>query len=89
MANVRLRRFAVLVAHCFLLPLLAEGLVTRSHAVLSVTNWPLSYGKLVPPLEGGIGLGFAHRVVSVVAVLVEAARVSLAPKSFARGLVAA
>jgi len=49
---------------------IAGGLVTSNDAAQSVPDWPLSYGKLVPPLEGGIRFEFAHRVLAAaVAVL--------------------
>jgi len=42
----------------------AGGLVTGNDAALSVRDWPLSWGRLVPPLEGGIRYEFAHRVLA-------------------------
>lgn len=42
----------------------AGGLVTGNDAALSVPDWPLSWGRLVPPLEGGIRYEFAHRVLA-------------------------
>ncbi len=49
----------------------AGGLVTSNDAALAVPDWPLSWGRLVPPLEGGIRYEFAHRVLAAaVAVLV-------------------
>jgi cytochrome c oxidase assembly protein subunit 15 len=48
----------------------AGGLVTSNDAALAVPDWPLSWGRLVPPLEGGVRYEFAHRVLAlVVAVL--------------------
>jgi cytochrome c oxidase assembly protein subunit 15 len=48
----------------------AGGLVTSNDAALAVPDWPLNWGRLVPPLEGGIRFEFAHRVLAlVVAVL--------------------
>jgi cytochrome c oxidase assembly protein subunit 15 len=65
-----LRRFAIIVAVAALLLVIAGGLVTSNDAAQSVPDWPLSYGKLVPPLEGGIRFEFAHRVLAaIVAVL--------------------
>jgi len=49
---------------------IAGGLVTSNDAAQSVPDWPLSYGRLVPPLEGGIRFEFAHRMLAAtVAVL--------------------
>ena len=45
---------------------IAGSLVTSNDAAQSVPDWPLSYGKLVPPLEGGIRFEFAHRVLAAV-----------------------
>lgn len=65
-----MRWFAVIVAVSTLLLVTAGGLVTSNDAAQSVPDWPLSYGKLVPPLEGGIRFEFAHRVLAAaVAVL--------------------
>jgi len=70
MDNVWLRRFAVLVVICTFFLVIAGSLVTSNDAALSVPDWPLSYGKLVPPLESGIRFEFAHRALAaLVAVL--------------------
>lgn len=70
MGNVSLRRFAVLVAACTFLLVIAGGLVTSNDAALSIPDWPLAWGKLVPPLEGGIRFEFAHRLLAAaVAIL--------------------
>jgi heme a synthase len=48
----------------------AGALVTSNDAALAVPDWPLNWGRLVPPLEGGIRFEFAHRVLAlIVAVL--------------------
>src|SRR5260370_6061272 len=59
-----LRRYAVFVACCAFGLVIAGGLVTSNDAAQSVPDWPLSYGKLVPPLEGGIRFEFAHRLLA-------------------------
>src|ERR1035437_4429568 len=65
-----MHRFSIFVAVCTLLLVIAGGLVTSNDAALSVPDWPLSYGKLVPPLEGGIRFEFAHRTLAAtVAIL--------------------
>jgi cytochrome c oxidase assembly protein subunit 15 len=61
MGNAWLHRYSVLVAICALLLVVAGALVTSQEAALSVPDWPLSYGRLVPPLEGNIVYEFAHR----------------------------
>jgi cytochrome c oxidase assembly protein subunit 15 len=42
----------------------AGGLVTSNDAGLSVPDWPLSYGKLMPKMEGGIFFEHGHRMVA-------------------------
>jgi cytochrome c oxidase assembly protein subunit 15 len=61
-----LRRYAVVVACCTFGLVIAGGLVTSNDAALSVPDWPLSWGHLVPTLEGGIRYEFAHRVTAMV-----------------------
>ncbi|MGA3015839.1 MAG: COX15/CtaA family protein [Bryobacteraceae bacterium] len=71
MATLALRRFAVLTALCTLLLIVAGALVTSNDASLAISDWPLNWGKLVPPMEGGIRYAFAHRAAAaVVAALV-------------------
>jgi len=69
MDNAWLHRFTVTVAVCTFLLVIAGSLVTSNDAALSVPDWPLSYGKLVPPLEGGIRYEFAHRALAAVVAL--------------------
>jgi heme a synthase len=64
MHNVWLHRYTVLVAICTLFLVVAGGLVTSNDAGLSVPDWPLSYGKLMPPMEGGIFFEHGHRMVA-------------------------
>jgi len=62
--NIWLHRFAVLtaVATCFLI--FVGGLVTSTGSGLAVPDWPLSYGKLMPPMVGGIFYEHGHRMVA-------------------------
>ena len=60
-----LRRYAVFVAVCTFGLVIAGGLVTSNDAALSIPDWPLSWGHLVPTLEGGIRYEFAHRVTAM------------------------
>jgi len=71
--NLWLRRFSAVVAVCTLLLVIAGGLVTSNDAALSIPDWPLAYGKLVPPLEGGIRFEFAHRVLAAVVAMLTVA----------------
>jgi heme a synthase len=59
-----LHRWSILLAFCTLLLVIAGGLVTSRDAGLSVPDWPLSYGKLMPPMEGGILYEHGHRMVA-------------------------
>jgi cytochrome c oxidase assembly protein subunit 15 len=51
----------------------AGGLVTSNDAALSVPDWPLAWGRLVPPLEGGIRYEFGHRVLALAVAVLTAA----------------
>jgi len=63
-------RFAVLTSCVTVVLLMAGALVTSNDAADSVPDWPLAYGKLIPPLVGGIRFEYAHRVVAgTVAIL--------------------
>ena len=64
-----LRRYAVFVACCTFALVIAGGLVTSNDAALSVPDWPLSWGHLVPTLEGGIRYEFAHRAAAMLVAL--------------------
>jgi cytochrome c oxidase assembly protein subunit 15 len=63
-ANRGLHRFTVFTACCTLLLLVAGALVTSNDAGLSVPDWPLAYGALVPPLSGNIVYEYGHRVIA-------------------------
>jgi heme a synthase len=70
MGNRGLRRFSVAVAVCAFLLVVAGGLVTSNDAALSIPDWPLAWGKFIPPLVGGIRFEFSHRVLALaVAIL--------------------
>ena len=43
---------------------MAGALVTSNNAADSVPDWPLAYGKLIPPMIGGIRFEYAHRVMA-------------------------
>lgn len=63
-------RLAVLTASTSALLLVAGALVTSNDAADSVPDWPLAYGRIIPPLIGGVRYEFAHRVIAgLVAVL--------------------
>lgn len=60
--SVRVGTRAVAVA-VFLL-LVAGALVTSTGSGLAVPDWPLSYGKLMPPMVGGILYEHGHRMIA-------------------------
>ncbi len=43
---------------------IAGGLVTSTKSGLAVPDWPLSYGKLMPPMVGGIRFEHTHRMIA-------------------------
>ena len=57
-------RFAIATSCCTVLLLMAGALVTSNNAAESVPDWPLAYGKLIPPMIGGIRFEYAHRVMA-------------------------
>jgi cytochrome c oxidase assembly protein subunit 15 len=52
------------VAFAVFLLLLAGALVTSTESGLAVPDWPLSYGKVMPPMVGGILFEHGHRLVA-------------------------
>src|SRR5215470_6014731 len=65
--NPAIHRFAIFLAICTFLLLIAGALVTSNEAALSVPDWPLSYGTLTPPMVGGVRYEHSHRVVAAIA----------------------
>ena len=64
MTNIWLHRFSVLLAICTLLLVAAGASVTSKEAGLSVPDWPLSYGKVMPPMQGGVLFEHGHRMIA-------------------------
>jgi cytochrome c oxidase assembly protein subunit 15 len=62
--NTHLHRFSVILAACTLFLIVAGGLVVTKQAGLSVPDWPLSYGKVMPPMEGGVFYEHGHRMIA-------------------------
>jgi heme a synthase len=63
--NPGVHRYAVFLAACTFLLLIAGALVTSNEAALSVPDWPLSYGTLTPPMVGGVRYEHTHRVIAL------------------------
>ncbi len=59
-----LHRYAVMVAAGTFVLIFVGGLVTSTGSGLSVPDWPLSYGRLFPPMVGGILYEHGHRMVA-------------------------
>ncbi|MFI5182306.1 MAG: heme o synthase, partial [Thermoanaerobaculia bacterium] len=53
----------IVVTAVFLL-LIAGALVTSTESGLAVPDWPLAYGKLMPPMVGGILYEHGHRMIA-------------------------
>jgi heme a synthase len=64
MENPWLHRFCVLLAVCTLFLVVAGASVTSNEAGLSVPDWPLSYGKVMPDMTGGVFFEHGHRLIA-------------------------
>ena len=64
MHNVWLHRYAIVLSVATLFLVAAGASVTSNDAGLSVPDWPLSYGKVMPPMTGGIFYEHGHRMVA-------------------------
>lgn len=62
--NRPLHLFAVFTALCTFFLIFAGGLVTSTGSGLAVPDWPLSYGKVMPPMVGGILYEHGHRMIA-------------------------
>jgi cytochrome c oxidase assembly protein subunit 15 len=62
--NKAVHQYAVFMASCTFVLLIAGALVTSNDAGLSIPDWPLAYGSLTPPMVGGIRYEFTHRVIA-------------------------
>ncbi|MGH7565333.1 MAG: COX15/CtaA family protein, partial [Gemmatimonadota bacterium] len=56
--------YTKLVAGCTFLLLLAGGMVTSTGSGLAVPDWPLSFGRVMPAMEGGVLYEHGHRMVA-------------------------
>lgn len=59
-------RFAVFLALCTFLLIVAGAAVTSNDAGLSVPDWPTSFGSLyrIPPMVGGVKFEHGHRMIA-------------------------
>lgn len=60
----RLHSFALFVACCTFILIIAGALVTSTGSGLAVPDWPLSYGQYFPPMKGGILFEHGHRMIA-------------------------
>lgn len=63
-AGAGVHRFAIFTAFCTFLLIIAGALVTGNDAGLSVPDWPLSFGRLMPPMIGGVFYEHSHRMIA-------------------------
>ena len=59
-----LHRYSIFLAVCTLILVVAGASVTSHQAGLSVPDWPLSYGQVMPPMIGGVMWEHGHRMVA-------------------------
>ncbi|MDE1976536.1 MAG: COX15/CtaA family protein [Elusimicrobia bacterium] len=57
-------RLAQATAAAAFLLIIAGALVTSTGSSLAIPDWPLAYGKLIPPMHGGIPFEWGHRVLA-------------------------
>jgi len=62
--RTRLYRFAQFSVVAVVFLLLAGAAVKSTESGLSVPDWPLSYGQVMPPMEGGVFFEHGHRMVA-------------------------
>jgi cytochrome c oxidase assembly protein subunit 15 len=62
MQNFWLHRYAIVLSVCTLFLVMAGASVTSKQAGLSVPDWPLSYGQVMPPMTGGVLFEHGHRM---------------------------
>ncbi len=56
--------FAIVLAACTFLLVVAGGLVTSTGSGLAVPDWPLSFGQVFPRMEGGVLFEHGHRLIA-------------------------
>lgn len=59
-----LSQYTKLTAASTLFLIFAGAMVTSTDSGLSVPDWPLSYGQLMPPMVGGIFYEHGHRMIA-------------------------
>lgn len=82
-----LHRFAVFTAAVTFVLIFVGGLVTSTGSALAVPDWPLSFGKLFPRMEGGVLYEHGHRMVAGTVAILTASLMVWALRREARPLV--
>jgi len=59
-----LHRYARLLAGATFILIFAGGLVTSTGSALAVPDWPLSFGKFFPKMQGGVRYEHGHRMIA-------------------------
>jgi cytochrome c oxidase assembly protein subunit 15 len=59
-----LHRYSILLSVATLFLIIAGAAVTSNEAGLSVPDWPLSYGKVMPEMKDGVFYEHGHRMVA-------------------------
>src|SRR5277367_2879284 len=59
-----LHRYARLMVAATFILIFAGGLVTSTGSALAVPDWPLSFGKFFPKMEGGVLFEHGHRMIA-------------------------
>jgi cytochrome c oxidase assembly protein subunit 15 len=59
-----LHRYARLLAGVTFVLIFAGGLVTSTGSALAVPDWPLSFGKFFPKMQGGVLYEHGHRMIA-------------------------
>jgi len=57
-------RYSLFLVFAALFLVMAGGLVTSHEAGLAVPDWPLSFGKFFPKMEGGVFWEHGHRMIA-------------------------
>ena len=69
-SDVTLCRLAILTPIVVYLQILAGATMRHTGAGLAIPDFPLAFGRLVPPVwDPGIGIHFAHRIGAVIIVM--------------------
>lgn len=63
-STLKVQRLAVATATATYLLLIIGGLVNPTGSSLACPDWPLCYGEVMPPMEGGILFEHSHRLAA-------------------------